>query len=225
MKRRHLFPLVAVAVLALSACAGDPSESAATAPNPGVEAGSESSGSSGSSGSESGSSGSSGSGTESTPATELPSGAEATVTIDGRVYEFTSDPARLGINIPTLGCRSTFGTAVTVSVSLIAVDGEHSTDGNLVITTGDAASEQSRTFDLRAGAFAAPGEEVAYLAGEALRYYSTDNLAPDDIEEEPITLTHDGMTVSGSQQVYNIAEGTANPGVGTVQVDARCVNF
>lgn len=213
MKRRYLFPFAATAVLALSACSGG----APATPAPPAESSNETS--------EAPDPAPPSEGTESTPEAELPSGGEATVTIDGRVYEFTSDPVRLGVDLSTVGCKSTFDTALTVDLSLVAIDGEHNTDGSLFLIVGESDSEQYNTFDLRANTFGAPEEKVAYMAGDSLIRNTTDDPAFGDVEDQPITLTHNGMTVSGAQQVYNIAEGSANPGVSTVQVDARCMNF
>lgn len=187
MRRRFLLPLFLASALALSACAGS---TPAGPDNPSAPpAGSDS------------------------QASEKPSGAEATVTIGDRVYEFSSDPALTWGKVMPRPCGEMMST-LQIDLWLVAIDGQavEEGDGSLTVQVSDPVSYSTNEVSMKI-----KPTEAEYVAGAALTIV--------DVQDQPITLTRDGYTISGSQDVYNRVYDAPEPRVVTAQIDARCVNF
>lgn len=194
IKRRSLFPLVIVTVLALSACAGGaPANPESPSPPP---------------------TNSSNPPDTSTQHTETPSGAEATVIIGDHVYEFSSDPALTWGKVMPVPCVESLST-LQINLWLVAIDGEaaEELDGSLTLQASDPANESKNNQVLMNITSAG----IEYAAGAALNIV--------DVQDQPVTLTRDGYTISGSQDVYNKVYDAPEPLVVTAQIDARCVDF
>ncbi|HRN29280.1 MAG TPA: hypothetical protein PK890_06230 [Terrimesophilobacter sp.] len=187
MNRRLLFPLVIASALLLSACASGPPAGPGGPADPPAAPGA--------------------------GATEKPSGAEATVTVGGHVYEFSSDPALTWGKAHPGPCTE-FMSTLKIDLWLVAVDGApaEELDGSLTVTVSNPISESSNEVSITI-----KDEELELVAGAALTIV--------DVDDQPITLARDGYTISGSQPVYNRVYSAPEPRVVTAQIDARCVNF
>ena len=198
MKRRFLFPIVIATALALSACAGGAPASPGTPAAPPVGSGDEQSEAPADTGNQT---------------SEEPNGAEATVTIGDHVYEFSSNPALTWGKATRYSCYPYMNT-LQLNLPLVAIDGHAVDEGdgrlNMQVSNPGSASLDEVNIEIKA-------HDVEYVAGAALTIV--------DVQGQPITLTRDGFTISGSQDVYNRVYSAPDPRVVTAQIDARCVDF
>lgn len=106
-------------------------------------------------------------------------------------------------------------STLQINLWLVAIDGEaaEELDGSLTLQASDPANESKNNQVLMNITSAG----IEYAAGAALNIV--------DVQDQPVTLTRDGYTISGSQDVYNKVYDAPEPLVVTAQIDAGCVDF
>lgn len=143
--------------------------------------------------------------------------AEATVSFDDSVYEFSADPARQPGGDEMYfesTCSVDGGAGLTLTLPLVAIDGQPIdtlADGSLRISVPGSGDAETSWIDLTF-----PDAEAAetYDTFHSYRAGSSDH-----VRATPFTLSVEGSTVSGTQ---NLADSwNTRPDI-TAQIDAHC---